>query len=138
MVKEYPTLFLTTLLSICSEKIKERHENPWNPLLVQASNSFGTQSRTLENVCPHSVSLAWQSLVETQSKSSFSQNISKVLMCRIPDSSTVYNRGLPRQYDLRDTRRSRVPCSRQHRHPLLLFQPHWKQTVSILLFGETQ
>lgn len=62
----------------------------------------------------YTVSLAWQRRVETQSKSSFSQDISEVLISGTPDSSglrQVYNRGLPRQYDLRGARKA--PCSRQ-------------------------
>lgn len=62
----------------------------------------------------HTVSLAWQRRVETQSKSSFSQDISEVLTCGTPDSSglrRVCSRGLPRQYDLRGARRA--ACSRQ-------------------------
>lgn len=94
----------------------------------------------LQRMSVHTVSLAWQRPVETQSKSSFSQDISEVLMCGTSDSSglrQVYNRGLPRQYDLRGARKA--TCSRQSRHPLLLLlQPLQKQSVSILVFGETQ
>lgn len=61
------------------------------------------------------VFLAWQRAVETQSQSpSFSQGISKLLICGAPDSSCLgrrCNRGLPGQYDLRGARKAL--CSRQ-------------------------
>lgn len=52
-----------------SLKKKKESEDPWGSWLCQASNLFGAQIRTLESICLHSISLAWQTAVETQSKS---------------------------------------------------------------------
>lgn len=48
---------------------KKESEDPWGSWLCQASNLCGAQIRTLESICLHSISLAWQTAMETQSKS---------------------------------------------------------------------
>lgn len=48
--------------------LKKESEDLWGSWLCQASNLFGAQIRTLESICLHSISLVWQTAVETQSK----------------------------------------------------------------------
>lgn len=109
--------------------------------LCQASNLFRAQIRTFESICPHSISLAWQTAMETQSKSpSFSENISKLLICGSPDSSCLGHqvdgiRGLPGLYDLRGARKAACSTQSPLLPPPFCFSHLCEQTLSVPVFG---